>query len=212
MKLPIRQIFFIVLFLGLFLMTLRPVADPDFWWHLRTGLLIVQTHAIPHTDPFSFTKVGSPWITHEWLSELLIYGLFRLGGYGLLIFFFSIIIAGAFVLFTCAARPETRPYVAGFVLLLGASTAPTWGVRPQMISLFITCLFLYLLDRYRQEDRLKFLIPLPLITVVWVNLHAGYFMGIALIGIFIVGGLSRNTRGRTSLGEKTALFPLLDPF
>ena len=71
------------------------------------------------------------------------YGLFRLGGYGLLIFIFSIIITGAFLLAYLRSPAETRPYVAGFVLLLGAvSTAPTWGVRPQMISLLLTSLFL----------------------------------------------------------------------
>ncbi len=190
MKLTIRQVFFIILFLSLFLMTLRPIADPDFWWHLRTGQFIVQTHSIPHSDPFSYTKAGGPWITHEWLSELLIYGLFRLGGYGILIFTFSIIITGAFLLAYLRSPAETRPYVAGFVLLLGAvSTAPTWGVRPQMISLLLTSLFLFLLDLYRRSGSLKFLIPLPLTMLIWVNIHAGYFLGLALVGIYIIGGL-----------------------
>ncbi|TSA47964.1 MAG: hypothetical protein D4R46_00320, partial [Chloroflexi bacterium] len=143
MRLTIRQVFFILLFLGLFLMTLRPIADPDFWWHLRTGQLIVQTHAIPHTDPFSFTNSGKPWVAHEWLSELLMYVLYRLGSYGLLIFVFSLIITGAFLLAYLRSPQESLPYVAGFTLLLGAiATAPTWGARPQMISLFISSLFL----------------------------------------------------------------------
>ena len=190
MKLSIRLAFSIALFLGIFLLTIRPIADADFWWHLRTGQLIAQTHTIPHTDPFSFTKYGAPWITHEWMSELLIYALFLLGSYGLLIFFFSILVTGAFALVYLRCPPDTRPYIAGFTLLLGAiSTAPTWGVRPQMISLFNACLFLYLLDRYRITGRLKFLIPLPLIIFVWANLHAGYFIGIALIAIYILGGL-----------------------
>jgi hypothetical protein len=190
MKLTVRQVFFIVLVLCLFLMTLRPIADPDFWWHLRTGQLIIQTRAIPHMDPFSYTRIGAQWITHEWLSESLIYVLFRLGGYGLLIFTFSIIITEAFLLAYLRCPPETRPYVAGFALLLGAvATAPTWGVRPQMISLFLTSLFLFLLDRYRRAGKTKFLIPLPVIMLVWVNLHAGYFLGLALIGIYILGGL-----------------------
>jgi hypothetical protein len=190
MKLTIRQVFFIVLVLGLFLMTLRPISDPDFWWHLRTGQLIVQTNTIPHTDPFSYTRVGAPWITHEWLSEILIYALFRLGGYGLLIFTFSLFITAAFLLTYLRCPAGTRPYVAGFALLLGAvATAPTWGVRPQMISLFLTSLFLFLLDRYRRAGKAKFLIVLPLIMLVWVNLHAGYFLGLALIGIYILAGL-----------------------
>jgi hypothetical protein len=191
MKFTIRQVFFFVMVLGLFLMTLRPVTDPDFWWHLRTGQYIVQTQSIPRTDPFSYTKADAPWITHEWLSELLIYGIFRLGGYGLLIFIFSIIITTAFLLAYLCSPVETRPYVAGFVLLLGAiSTAPTWGVRPQMISLFLTSLFLFLLTRYRQNNKLKYIVPIPFFTLVWVNLHAGYFLGLVLIGIFIIGGLA----------------------
>jgi hypothetical protein len=189
MKLTIRRVFFIVLILGLFLMTLRPIADPDFWWHLRTGQLILQTHAIPHSDPFSYTMVGKPWITHEWLSEILMYALFRLGGYGLLIFTFSIFITAAFFLAYLRSSAGTRPYVAGFVLLLGAvSTAPTWGVRPQMISFFLASLFLFLLDRFKNKGNLYFLAPLPLIMLFWVNLHAGYFLGLVLIVIFIAGG------------------------
>ena len=210
MKFTIRQVFFVVLVLGLFLMTLRPIADPDFWWHLRTGQLIVQNQSIPHVDPFSYTKAGAPWITHEWLSELLIYGIFRLGGYGLLIFIFSIIITSSFILAYFCSPVESRPYVAGFVLLLGAiSTAPTWGVRPQMISLFITSLFLFLLTRYRQDGKLKYILPIPFITLIWVNLHAGYFLGLVLIGIFIIGALAELLLAEFHLAERAGPPPSL---
>jgi hypothetical protein len=210
MRFTTRRIFFVVLFLGLFLMTLRPIADPDFWWHLRTGQLIFQTHAIPHTDPFSYTKTGAAWITHEWLSEMLIFGLFRLGGYGLLIFFFSILISAAFLFSYKRSPAETRPFVAGFVLVLAAiSSAPTWGVRPQMISLFITSLFLFLLDAYRREGKYLFLIPLPVITLLWVNLHAGYLIGLALISIYILGGLIEIFLTEFRNCEKTGNMPTI---
>ncbi len=190
MKLTIRVVFFVVLVLCLFLITLRPIADPDFWWHLRTGQFIIQTHNIPHTDPFSYTRVGQPWVAHEWLSEVFIYTLFQLGSYGLLIFTFSILITGGFLLTYFRCPMETQPYVAGFVLLLGAvSSAPTWGVRPQMISLFLASVFLFLLARHKRNGNLYFLVPLPFLMLAWVNLHAGYFLGLVLIGIFIVGGL-----------------------
>ncbi len=189
MKITLRQIFFVVLFLGLFIMTLRPVADPDFWWHLRTGQMIVQTRSIPRVDLFSFTKPGGIWITHEWLSEVLIYSIFRLGGFGLLIFTFSFIITAAYFLVYICCPYQSRPYVAGFVLLLGAiSCAPTWGVRPQMITLLFFSSFLFLLERYRQNGEVRFLLPLPLIILVWVNMHAGYLLGIVLLGFHIVGG------------------------
>ena len=203
MRVTLRQVFFIVLFIGLFLMTLRPIADPDFWWHLRTGQIIAQTHVIPHTDPFSFTKAGNSWIAHEWLSEVFMYGIFILGGYGLLIFVFSIIITGAFMISYSRSPVEARPYVAGFALLLGAvATAPTWGVRPQMLSLLITSLFLFLLDRYVQKKQIRFLVPLPLITLLWVNLHAGYFLGLAIIGIYIIGSLLEIVRFEISKDEE----------
>src|SRR5512137_2118101 len=129
-----RRLFVIALFLGLFAMILRPVADPDFWWHLRTGQLITETGSPPRTDPFSYTKFGEPWITHEWLSEILIYRLYQIGDYGLLVFIFSVIITTAFLL--VYLRSPGKPYGAGFSVLLAAlSSAPAWGVRPQMVSL-----------------------------------------------------------------------------
>ncbi len=188
MRITIRQLFSILLFGALFLMTLRPVIDPDFWWHLRTGQLILATHTIPHTDPFSFTKFGSPWITHEWLSEILIAGIFRIGSYGLLIICFSLIIAASFFFVYLRCPAQTRPYIAGFALLLGAiATAPTWGVRPQMVSLLFTSLLLYFLFKYRSTERIFFLFPIPIITLVWVNMHAGFLLGLGIIAIFIFG-------------------------
>ncbi len=183
MRLNTRQLFTLLLFLGLLTMTLRPVADPDFWWHLRSGQWMVENQAIPHADPFSWTKRGAPWVAHEWLSEVLIYGLYRLGGFPLLILVFGIIITTAFGL--VYLRSPAKPYLAGFALLLGAlATAPTWGVRPQMFSLLLGSLFLYLLDRFQETGRTSLLIQLPLLTILWVNLHAGFALGIFLIGAY----------------------------
>jgi hypothetical protein len=189
MRFTLRQLFFIILFLGLFLMTIGPIIDPDFWWHLRTGQLIAQTHAIPSADPFSFTYNGQPWVTQEWLSELIIYWLYQLGGFGLLIFASTLVITGAFLLAYFRSPKDSRPYIAGFTLLLGAiTTIPTWGVRPQMISLLLFSLFLFLLDRYRIKGNVKYIIPLPLIMLIWVNLHAAFILGLVLLAIFIAGG------------------------
>jgi hypothetical protein len=210
MKLTLRRTFTTILFLGLFIMTMRPIADPDFWWHLRTGQFISDTHDIPRTDPFSFTKAGETWIAHEWLADLGIFKIFQLGGYGALIFIFSLIITVAFLTAYLRCTVESRPYVAGFILLLGAiSTAPTWGVRPQMISLFFTSLFLFLLDRYWHDRNYKLLIPIPFITLLWVNLHAGYFLGLAILGIFIVGGVIEILLAETSRGEEPRDIPAL---
>ena len=77
-----RHVFVAILALGLFTMAARGMTDPDVWWHLRTGQLILQNHSLFHTDPYSFTRFGQPWINHEWLSEVLLFGIYRLAGFG----------------------------------------------------------------------------------------------------------------------------------
>lgn len=208
MRFSIRQAFFVILVIGLFLMTMRPIADPDYWWHLKTGQFILETHSIPHIDPFSYTKAGYPWITHEWLTETLMYSLNKYLGTGILILVFSFVITGAFLLAYFRSQKESRPYIAGFALLLGAiSTAPTWGVRPQMISLLLTSLFLFLLDRYYHELKIRYLIPIPVIMAVWVNLHAGFFLGLVIIGIYIIGGLIEILLTEFSIRDKEKITP-----
>ena len=82
-KLTFRHIFPLAFFLMIFALAVRQSAfiDPDLWWHLQTGQDIVASRAIPQTDIYSFTKAGSEWVTHEWLSEVLIYGTFRFAGW-----------------------------------------------------------------------------------------------------------------------------------
>jgi len=185
MKIPLRHLFTVVLFGSFIIMTLRPVADPDFWWHLSAGQFIFDTKTIPQNDPFSFTNFGEAWTAHEWLSELILYSLYRVGGLTLLIGFFSLLITAAFGF--AYLRSAGKPYFAGFALFLGAiATAPVWGVRPQMFTFLLASLFLYLLDLFEKKQNWMYLVPLPLITVLWVNLHAGYAMGLFIMLIYII--------------------------
>src|SRR3982751_3726706 len=56
--------------------------DGDVSWHIATGQWIIDHRAIPHTDPFSFTWAGKPWVPIEWLAEVFYAAAYRLGGYG----------------------------------------------------------------------------------------------------------------------------------
>lgn len=179
-----RRVFVIVLALGLFTMAARNVTDPDIWWHLRTGQIISQTHAFVHADPYSFTRHGRPWVNHEWLSDLLIYGLYRAAGWGGLIAVFGAVSAATLML--TFLRSPGQPYFAALALVVGAyAAAPGWGVRPHTISLLLASIFLLVLERSEENSRgLPWLIPL---TLLWVNLHAEYALGIALILLFLAG-------------------------
>jgi hypothetical protein len=181
-----KNTFLAVLFLGLFTMTARSVTDPDVWWHLKAGEYIAQHKSVPHADPFSYTRAGQPWVAHEWLTELGIYELQRVAGFGGLILIFAAILAAAFFLLYLRCGPA--PYVAGVATLCAAwATAPIWGVRPQVLSLLLTSLWLLILERSERNPNLLWW-TLPL-TLLWVNLHAGFALGLALSALFLVGDL-----------------------
>jgi hypothetical protein len=180
-----KRLFVGILFLGIFTLAARNIADPDFWWHLRTGQYIVETKSIPHADPFSFTRLDHPWIAHEWLSEVLIYSVYRVGSWGgLIVVFAGFTSAPFYVLFL---RCAGRPYVAGLLVLWAAfACRPTWGVRPQTLSLVLASILLWILERpQRTLRRLWWIVPL---TLLWANLHAGYALGIVLMVLFLMGG------------------------
>jgi hypothetical protein len=189
MLLSSRRLLVVVFMLVIFTVATRPITDPDFWWHLKTGQYLVETGSIPHTDIFSTVRFGSEWITHEWLSEIFIYSIYRALGYGGLIIAFSAIITAAFWIayrrFTKLAR---HPYVSGFALILGAlTTVPIWGVRPQMFSFLFASIYVVVLDDYVREEKrhsLWWLVPL---MILWVNMHAGFAVGLALILLTVAG-------------------------
>ncbi len=113
-------------------MAARNATDPDLWWHLKTGEYIAQCKSVPHTDPFSYTRAGEPWVAHEWLTELFLYQIHRSTGFAGLILIFAAILCAAFYLLYLRCDPA--PYIAGVATSCAAwATAPVWGVRPQVL-------------------------------------------------------------------------------
>jgi hypothetical protein len=198
--------------LGLFAMAGRNITDPDLWWHLKTGEYIAQHGSVPHADPFSYTRAGQPWVAHEWLTDLLLYALHRATGTAGLIAVFAAILCTAFFFLYLRCGPD--PYVAGVAVLFTAwATMPVWGVRPQVISLLLTSLWLLILERSERNSKLLWW-TLPL-TLLWVNLHAGFALGLALSALFLLGEgieLCRDQSARHSTRLWFAAFILLLDF
>src|SRR5271163_4158038 len=107
-----------ILLFGLLAMTARNAVDPDLWWHLRTGQMIVDTGHVPHSDPFSFTRAGHAWVAHEWLSEVVFYELWKRGGAPALIVFSAIITTAGFMLLYL--RCSGKRYWAAAAVAIGA--------------------------------------------------------------------------------------------
>ncbi len=195
-----RRLLVIIVLLGLFAMAMRPVTDPDLWWHLKTGELISSTHHVIRTDPFSFTRQGQRWINHEWLSDWLIFTAYRhLGIFGLDAIFAAALMAALFIVFL--RSPGNRFAAALFTIWGAIASAPSWGVRPQMISLLLASIFLWVVERAEhQPGALCWLAPL---TLLWVNLHAGYALGIALVVLQVAGLVLEVALGRRSWSESS---------
>jgi len=183
-SLSIDQLFLVILLVGVFTMAMRPVTDPDLWWHLKTGEFIAANHHVPRTDPFSFTRAGQPWVNHEWLSDWLIFKLYQYSGLaGLDAVFGAVLTLALFVVFLRACG---SPFVAGLFTVWGAiASAPSWGVRPQMLSLLLASTFLWILERTERNPKAAWW--MPALMLLWVNLHAGYVLGMALIVLFAMG-------------------------
>ncbi len=214
--LAIRTVFPVAVFAIIFTLALRQSStlDPDLWWHLQTAKDIVANRSIPHVDSYSFTRTGAEWITHEWLTELFMYGIYRFTGLGGLVLIFSAIVTGAF--FFVYRISAGRPYVAGLAVLLAAlASTPLFGVRAQMITLLLASVFIVILWSYEQNGRSRTLWWLPLLMLLWVNLHGGYALGFALIALFLISAVLdrdwRLTRSLVISGVACAVIAPLNP-
>jgi hypothetical protein len=192
------------------LVGLAPRIDPDLWWHLESGRYIALHHVVPTRDFLSFTARGRPWTDHEWLSELLLYGLYRIGGLWGPIIFFALAICATFgLVYAATVRRGVHPILALF-LLAGALVAasPALGARPQMVTLFFLAVYALVLLAFETGRDRRLLVMLPLLMLVWVNMHAGFVLGLALLALTVAGEwLNRMTRreGALSGGELRAL-------
>ncbi len=199
MALSPRRLFVVILWCGLLILPVHEIVDPDYWWHLRTGQQILQQSALPHADIYSFTSAGKPWITHEWLSEVVMYSAYRVGGHAGVLLMFALIVAAAFGI--AYSRSPGKPFVAGFAVLLGAlASMPTLGARPQMFTVLFASIFLAVLRDYMYGGHAGttwWLVPAMLL---WANLHGGFVAGLGLIVLTCIGLVLEEHSGNVNAG------------
>ena len=166
-------------------MAVRSPFDSDTWWHIRSGQYIVEARTIPTTDPFSFTRNDQPWIDHGWLAQIFWYGLYALGGWGLVALGLATLVTVAF--WFVWRQIEGNIFIAAFGMILGAVVSSVvWAARPQMVSFLLTAIIAYLLDRFKRHNG-RLLPGVPLIMLVWANIHGGFAIGFMLMVAYLVG-------------------------
>ena len=166
-----------------FLLKLRLV---DFWWHLKAGEIIVNTRSIPKTDLFSFTAAGHPFILQSWLVEAIYYETYRAGGLALLVALNAMVLVAALLPAYHLCRQATHSLKLSVVAaLLPAVLLLYFGsVRSQVFSFALFSAFYWVLSNYRSRQR-DLLWTLPVMMMVWVNLHGAFVLGIGLVVLFL---------------------------
>jgi hypothetical protein len=159
--------------------------DPDMWWHLKSGEVIWNTRHIPTTDTFSYTTHHHWIIPQEWLSQLLIYGAYRLGGFsGLMLWscaLTTILLVAGYLLCSLYSGNAKIGFLGAMILWFFSTGGLV--VRPQMVSYVLLVVELLLVFRGYTRDRRWFFV-MPVLFAVWVNCHASFLFGLIVLGVF----------------------------
>jgi hypothetical protein len=188
----------------------------DLAYQVRAGDVMLKTHRLLTTDPFSLTAAGHPWLNQQWGAEVLFALVHRLG-WPALIVFRALLGAGvsAFVFKACRARGAATKQAAWLAIASFAVWLPGAILRPQLMGLFLFALTMWLVsDRDRHPERLWWI---PLIVLVWANVHGSFILGSVLLGLAWlqakVGHEGRSATGRLALvGVMATLAANLNPF
>jgi hypothetical protein len=215
----LRDIIFIFLFWSLLAGALsnRPLADADIGWHIRTGELILATHALPRTDPFSSTVQGQPWFAWEWLYDILLGILHHACGLNGVVWLCALLVATVFTLLLLQLLKRGTGLLLAIVLMLLAEAASTIHLyaRPHLASWVFSLLWFVALERWQGSDHVDDLRNddrqnddrhnserdqrssrrrwvlwfFPASMLLWVNLHGAWLFGIALLGIYTLAAV-----------------------
>lgn len=180
---------------GLFLLLASIVAstrtDPDLWGHVRFGLDMIRDRAIVQPDTYSFTS-DTPWLNHEWASEIAMGGAFQLAGNAGLSMLKLGVLGGVLLLLSAALRADGvssarhRDLAAALAVIVTIEQAH--NLRPQLFSLWFFSCLLACLVLSRTNRRILFAVP-P-IFAVWANFHGGWIVGGGVLLLWTAGLLA----------------------
>jgi tetratricopeptide (TPR) repeat protein len=177
-----RRIFLILACVALiyaFLAGLRTVADFDTGWQMATGRWVVQHHQVPSADVLSFTAQGEHWL-YPMGAGVVFYLAFLLGGYALLSWMSAVACAGTVALLLRRGSAVSAAIAILAVPLIAERTPP----RADMFTVVLFAAFLSILWENYQTGRARLWL-LPLLMVLWVNVHFGFAAGLGLIVAYV---------------------------
>ncbi|MDX9992946.1 MAG: hypothetical protein RBS68_12980 [Anaerolineales bacterium] len=172
----------LALLIVLSLSFLLPLTPQDYWWYLRVGEETLAGGAVPSVDRYSYTLAGTPLVYPAWLAAVLLWLCYAGGGLPATFLMRGLLLGGAYGLFWYSLRRVSGPRLATVLtIILVLSSSSNWSIRPQMfaIPLFVGSLFIFY-AWHERDSRLVWM--LPLISLLWANIHSSFAL------IFILGG------------------------
>jgi len=170
-----------------------PLIDGDVWWHIRAGEEVLRTGAVARVDSWSIVGLGRPWTSQDWLANVLLASGNQLGPWGqtgLSVLFGAVTVASFWILWRAIALRVPSIGWASRVMWLSIGlllAGPVMGVRVQVLDLLMASMVIWVCWRYLTDPRPRWLAGLPIIAMVWANLHAGWVLLLLLGGAVLIG-------------------------
>lgn len=166
----------------------RFLLDSDTGWHIRTGELVLQTRAVPRTDPFSHTMAGQAWFAWEWLADVLMAALHNWRGLaGVVAGAMLVLLVSYSALGLVMLRRGADPVIAMAVTVFGAiASIVHWLARPHLLSILLMVVWCVLVEGFRRK-RSKWIFAVPLLVALWANLHGAFVVTLVMLGVYAVG-------------------------
>ncbi len=173
------------------------IGDSDPLWHIATGDWIRAHGALPQTDPFSFTAGDYRWLNIASLWDILFsYVLEHWGWNGAVTVNAAVMaLTSALIYANCVMR--SRDGLASALIVFFALTMLPPHLRPLQVSMMMTALWLLVLGSVAtNRARAVWLSLLPVSMALWVNMHGGFIIGLALLGAYFLYFLWQRDRER----------------
>jgi putative effector of murein hydrolase LrgA (UPF0299 family) len=166
----------------------------DLGWHLAAGDLIRDRGDIPFQDPWSFTLGDRQWYNLSWLWDVIASVVFQYSKFGGLTLF--VVACGAVIvgyLTSACLRSGASAIAVGISVLSACLLYPSFATAPNVYLAVApnTCTMLFCVIFYRECLKRSRCLLLPLIMVLWANLHGGFLLGFLIVGVFCSMALLR---------------------
>jgi hypothetical protein len=185
----------------------RLLIDPDTMWQITVGQWILDHRAVPETDVYSFTMRGQPWISTQWLAQVLYAKTYALFGWSGPVVLAASAIAATFALLAkFLSRRLSESTTLVFVAAALALTVPHLLARPHVLAFPVMVLWVGGLVAAADRTSAPSFWLLPLMAL-WANLHGGFVFGLVLIApIALDAVLNTSVKLRTALALRWAAF------